>query len=225
MRRWHHAVGLLGVLLLALGCGLGLLNAPAEAHMGDVSRILYVHVPSAWITLVAYTFALGFAVASLWTSKPRWDDRLTGAIETGVVLNTCLLASGMLFARPTWGIWWDWDVRLTTSLLALILFGGILGLRAFVDDAERRAMWSSVATIVAYVDIPMIYFCVKWWRSIHQTQSSPSTVDSAMVLPWRINAFAILFIAIWLIAGRATIEARRRALAESSEPEPLSVSA
>jgi heme exporter protein C len=225
MRRWHHALGLLGVLLFVVGASLGLFNAPAERHMGDVSRILYVHVPSAWISLVAYTLALVFAIASLWSSAPRWDDRLTGAVETGVVLNVCLLLTGMLFARPTWGVWWDWDVRLTTSLLALILFGGILGLRSFVDDPERRAMWSAVATIVAYVDIPLVYFCVRWWRSIHQTQSSPETVDSAMVLPWRINAFALLFVAIWLIAGRAEIEARRRRREDSSEPLPLGISA
>jgi heme exporter protein C len=106
-------------------------------------------------------------------------------------------------------------------LLGLVLFAGILGLRAFVDEPQRRATWTAVATIVAYVDIPLIYFGVRWWRSIHQVQSSPETVNSSMVLPWRINAFAVLFIALWLIAVRARIESGKRLLEQAGEPEPI----
>jgi heme exporter protein C len=200
---------------------MGLFTAPAERHMGEVSRIFYVHVPSAMVDLLTYTIAFGFAVISLWTSGRRWDALTTGALETGVVLNIVMLGTGMLFARPTWGIWWSWDVRLTTSLLALVLFGGVLALRSVVDDPDRRAVWTAVSTIIAYVDVPLIYFCVRWWRSLHQVQSSPDTVDSAMVLPFRINAVGILLLVLWFIAVRSRIELLRRDNDETPEPDIL----
>ena len=210
--------GWAGLALLLVGTYYGLFEAPAERHMGDVARIMYVHVPSAWVSMLAFTFALVFAVASLWSSKAKWDARMVGAIEIGVVLNALLLLQGMIWGRATWGLWWDWDVRLTTSLVMFLLFAGVLALRALVDERERRATWSSVATIVAYVDVPLVYFCVRWWRSLHQVQSSPDTVDSAMVWPLRVNAVGMLLLAIWFIHRRAQIELAERAKEESDEP-------
>jgi heme exporter protein C len=149
---------------------------------------------------------------------------MTGAVEIGLVLNVLLLAQGMLFARPTWGIWWTWgDVRLVFSFLMFLLFAGVLALRAFVDDRERRSTWTAIATVAAYVDVPLVYFCVRWWRSLHQMQSTPETMDAAMKLPMRINAFAILFLACWFIARRAELEQRRQAQDEVAEPAPVPV--
>ena len=91
-----------------------------------------------------------------------------------------------------------------------LLFAGVLALRSFVEEPLRRATWSSVATIIAYVDVPLVYFCVKWFRGLHQMPSTPETVHSSMIIPLRINAFAMLFIAIWLIAWRARIESKSR---------------
>lgn len=215
---WQHGLGVLGFVLLVIGSFLGLTMAPSERHMGDVARIVYIHVPTAWSMLLASTFAFGWALFSLWTGKERYDELLTACLEAAVVLSVLMLGSGMLFARPTWGVWWDWDVRLTSSLLGLVLLAGVLGLRAFVDEPKRRATWTAVATIVAYVDIPLIYFGVRWWRSIHQVQSSPETVSGGMILPWRINAFALLFITLWFIAVRSRIEAGKRQLEQAGEP-------
>jgi heme exporter protein C len=206
-------------VLLLVGSAIGLFVAPAERHMGDVQRIMYVHVPSAWVAMLCYTFAFGLAIVSLWSSSARADARMTGWIETGVVLNALLLLQGMIWGRATWGVWWDWDVRLTTSLVMFLLFAGILALRSFLDDAGRRATWSAVATIAAYVDVPLVYFCVRWWRSLHQVQSTPSTVDPAMVVPLRINAFAVLFLAIWMAHMRTRLELKRREREEIDEPE------
>jgi heme exporter protein C len=218
---WAHALGALGFLLLIVGSAMGLFMAPPERHMGEVSRILYVHLPAAWNALLFFTFAFIAAIVSLWTASDRWDARLTGLLETGVVLNGLLLATGMIFARPTWGVWWSWDVRLTTSLISFVLFAGILGLRGFVDESRRRAAWSAVATIVAYVDVPLIYFCVRWWRSLHQVQSSPETIDAGMVTPVRINAFAVLFLGLWFVAMRAQVERRRLAAEQVAPPKRL----
>ena len=101
-----------------------------------------------------------------------------------------------MWAKPTWGYYWDWDPRLTTSAILLVLFVGVLVVRKVVTDPDRRLTVTAISTIVAYVDVPVVYFGVKWWRSLHQEWSSPETVASTMVLPLRIAAFAMLFIAI-----------------------------
>lgn len=218
-----RVVGVAGVVLLLVGCYIGLFVAPPERHMGNVQRLLYVHVPTAWVALLAFTVAFGLAIASLWTGRRRVDALMVGAIETGVVLNALLLVQGMIWAKPTWGVWWDWDVRLTTSLVMVLLFAGILALRSFVSDADRRASWSAIATIVAFVDVPLVYFCVRWWRSLHQVQSSPETMDPAMVLPLRINAFAIVALAIWFSIQRAALEIERRRDEAIAPPEAMEV--
>src|SRR5438128_4740124 len=151
----------LGVLCLLIGSYLGLFVAPAEHYMGDVQRIMYVHVPTAWNALLAMTFAFACAVAFLFTGDWKWDARLEGAIEVSVLLAFLLCCQGAIWAKPTWGVWWDWDPRLTTTAVLLFAFLGILALRHFVDDPVRRGIWSAVATIIEYVDIPIVYFPVK----------------------------------------------------------------
>jgi len=219
-KRWHLWLAA-ALLLLVVGSYIGLFVAPPERHMGDVQRIMYIHVPSAWNALLIFSFAFVAAILSLWTGRRRWDARLVGSIEVGCVLTALLLVQGMLWAKATWGVWWDWDVRLTTSLVLLLLFAGVLSLRSFVTDPAQRATWTAIASIVAYVDVPLVYFCVRWWRSLHQVQSSPETVDPAMVLPLRINSFGILFLAIWLIGLRSRLERERFVAEEVPEPEPI----
>jgi heme exporter protein C len=204
-----YALGALGVLLLLWGSYWGLFAAPREAYMGDVQRIMYVHVPTAWNALLALTFAFACALASLFRGGWRWDARLEAAMEVGVVLSILLCMQGATWAKPTWGVWWDWDPRLTTTAVMVFAFAGILALRHFVDDPVKRAVWSAVATIVAYVDVPIVYFSVKWWNSLHQLQSTPQTVSKAFHWPLRINAFGILFLMSAMIALRAKTAALR----------------
>ena len=213
-----HLFGLAGIGLLLVGTYLGLFVAPSERYMGEVQRIMYVHLPSAWNAMLCYVFAFGFAVASIWQHKPKWDSLTVGTIEVGVVLNALLLIQGSIWAKPTWGVWWDWDVRLTTSLIMLLLFAGVLALRSFVEDPARRATWTAIATIVAFVDVPLVYFCVRWWRSLHQVQSTPETVSSSMVLPLRLNSLGLLLLVIWLVVQRARLEKSRRAKEMVDEP-------
>ncbi len=217
----EHWVGLAAILLFIVGCYIGLFVAPAERHMGEVQRIMYVHVPTAWNALLCFTCAFIAAIGSLWTGRERWDATLVAAAEAGVVLNGLLLIQGSLWGRATWGVWWDWDVRLTTSLVLLLLFIGVLSLRSFAAGSERRASLTAVAAIVAYVDVPLVYFCVRWWRSLHQIQSSPATVDPAMVLPLRVNAFGLMFAAIWFIVRRARLELARRRSSETAIPDRI----
>lgn len=204
-----YLLACLGVVLLAWGSVWGLFVAPAESYMGDVQRIMYVHVPTAWNALLALTFAFGCSLAFLVRGGWKWDSRLEAAMEVGTVLAALLCMQGAIWAKPTWGVWWDWDPRLTTTAVMVFAFAGILTLRRFVDDPVKRAVWASVATIIAYVDVPIVYFSVKWWNSLHQLQSTPETVSKAFHWPLRINAFGILFLMSGMIALRTRVAALR----------------
>ena len=199
---WEHIAGVIGLLLLLFGNYQGLFVAPAEVMMGDVARILYVHVPAAWLSLVSFTVAFIAALGYLFNGKMSWDSAVEASCEVGVMLCTLLIILGSIFARPTWGWWWTWDPRLTASAIMLLTFIGVLMLRATVNEPSRRALWSAIATIMAFITIPITYMSVRWWRSIHQLQSSPETMSEQYVFILRVNAFAFLFLMIWFIAQR-----------------------
>jgi heme exporter protein C len=205
-----QAIALLGILCLLAGSYYGLFVAPPEQYMGEVQRIMYVHVPTAWNALLALTLAFVCAVVFLYRGHFKWDSRMEGSIEVGVVLAFLLCCQGAIWAKPAWGVWWDWDPRLTTTAVLLFAFLGILALRRFVDDPVRRAVWSAVATIIAFADVPIVYYSVRWWNSLHQQQSTPSTVAKAFWLPLRLNAFGILFLMIAFIMLRARLATLRR---------------
>ena len=200
--KWEHAVLALGVLVVAAGHTWGLFFAPPEAMMGDVGRILYVHVPTAWTGLLCFLTAFIAAIGTLWSGRAGWDALVEAASEVGVVLTALLLFQGSMWARPTWGVFWTWDPRLTTSAIMLVLFVGVLVLRRVVDVPERRMTLSAVAAIVAFVDVPIVYFAVKWFRTLHQDFSSPKTVDGAMVTPLRTAAIGMILLATGLIVSR-----------------------
>jgi heme exporter protein C len=217
--RAPFVLALAGALLLVWGTVWGLAFAPREAYMGDVQRIMYVHVPTAWNAMLALTFAFVCAVMSLFRGGFLWDARLEASMEVGVVLATLLCTQGALWAKPTWGVYWDWDPRLTTTAILVCAFAGILALRRFVEDPSKRAVWSAVAAIVAAADVPIVYFSVRWWNSLHQIQSSPETVSRAFHWPLRINAIGILLLMSGMIALRRRIASRRLAI-EVAPPLP-----
>src|SRR3954451_1556673 len=203
------AIGLAGIVFILIGSYFGLFVAPPEQFMGETQRIMYVHVPTAWFALVAMTLAFASAVVFLFGGDYEWDARMEASIEVGVVLAFLLCCQGSIWAKPTWGVWWDWDPRLTTTAVLLFAFLGILALRKFVEDPAKRAIWSAVSTIIAYVDVPIVYFSVRWWNSLHQQQSSPGTVSKQFWLPLRLNAFGILFLMVAFIMLRARIASLR----------------
>src|SRR6266404_2172491 len=216
--RLPHALMALGVVFLLVGSYYGLFIAPPEHYMGEVQRIMYVHVPTAWNWMLAVLFTFGAAIGFLLTSDYKWDSRVEAGLEVGALLGFLLCCQGAIWAKPTWGVWWDWDPRLTSTAVLLCSFAGILALRRFVDDPAKRAILSAVATILASIDLPIVYFSVRWWNSLHQMQSSPATVSSQFHLPLRLNAFGILFLMSGFIALRSRIASQR--LAGELAPPP-----
>jgi heme exporter protein C len=207
--RWPHAVLLLGAALLGVGTYWGLFVAPPEQYMGDVYRILYIHVPTAWTAMLVFLFAALCALLLLLRGGVSWDARLEAAMEVGVLLSLLLCVQGSLWAKPTWGVWWDWDPRLTTTAIMVMAFSGVLALRRFVDDPVRRATWSAVSAIVASANVPIVYFSVRWWNSLHQMPSSARSLSVVFHRPLQINALGMLLLAGALIALRARVAALR----------------
>jgi heme exporter protein C len=221
--RLHWMLVGLGFTLLTIGHGMGLFVAPAEAMMGDVGRILYAHVPTAWVALCTFLGAFICAIGVLWTGRLKWDAAMVAAVEVGVLLNGMLLVQGSVWARPTWGVYWTWDPRLTSALVMCVSFAAVLVLRSLIHQVKRRMTFSAVATILFFVNVPVVYMSVKWWNSMHQNMSSPETVDSMMVLPLRISAFGMLFLALGLVMARARLalsQLRREDGAPDLPPAP-----
>lgn len=209
MKQLSYAAIALGFALLLAGSYYGLAIAPPEHYMGDVQRIMYVHVPTAWTAMIVLTFAFASSIGFLVTGNWKWDHRLEAAIEMAIVLCFLLSVQGAIWAKPTWGVWWDWDPRLTTVAILLTAFLGIEALRRFVDEPRRRATWSSVATIIGYVDVPIVYFSVKWWNSLHQQPSSASTISRDFLIPLMTNFAGMLLLIIGVMAIRTRVAAAR----------------
>jgi heme exporter protein C len=207
--RTPHVFLILGVLCLLAGSYWGLSVVPGERNMGDVQRIMYVHVPTAWNWMLAVLFAFVSAVAFLFNNNFKWDARNEAALEVGTLLGFLLCCQGSIWAKPTWDVWWSWDPRLTSTAVLLFSFLGILALRKFVEDPVKRAIWSAVATIIAAVDLPIVYMSVQWWNSLHQRQSTPQTVASIFHGPLRMNAFGVLFLMIGFLMLRSRLAAYR----------------
>ena len=214
-----YGLPVVALALLVVGGYWGLFIAPTEREMGEVYRVIYVHVPAAWTALIAFTVTLIASVTYLMNGKWGADTLAEASAEVGVFFSVLVLITGSVWGKPTWGVYWSWDPRLTTAAIMTFGFAGYLALRRFVDLPERRAVWAAVVAVIIYVDIPLVWFSVKWWNSLHQLQSSPQTVSSEMVTPLRISAFAFLFAYLYFTRLRSTIGRRRLELELGELPE------
>jgi heme exporter protein C len=194
---------LLGVAGLVLGLGV----APTDAQQGDAYRIIFIHVPAAWMSMVIYlgmAFWAGIGLA--------FNARLAlvlsrAAAPTGALMTFIALVSGSLWGKPTWGTWWVWDARLTSELILLFLYLGFLSLHAAIEDERRADRAAAVLALVGVVNVPIIYFSVKWWNTLHQAASislskAPS-IATPMLLGMLIMTFAFWAYAIGIVLWRA----------------------
>ena len=212
------------LVLVVLGAYQGLVLAPTERMMGEVYRIMYVHVPTALMSLLAPTIVCIASLVYLMKSSRQADALAEASAEVTVLFATLCLVTGSIFGRPTWGVWWTWDPRLTSVAILWIAFIGYLALRRFVDDPEKRATWSAVTAIIISVDVPIVYFSVKWWNSLHQMQSSPNTVDPSIAAPLRLNitAWFVVFLAfLWTRYRIGRAEQEREESTPAAEPKAV----
>ena len=194
-----------------------ILTSPPEGDMGHLQKIMYVHVPAAWMTFLAFFVVLVFSVRYLWKRRENDDLLAASAAEVGATFNGLTLMLGMIWGRPAWGVWWVWDARLTSTLVLFLIFVGYLALRAFVDDPDQRARWSAAVGAIGALNVPIVYMSVKWWRTLHQPPSSPATLDPAYTMGLRLNAIALLLVLIYFIRKRYEIARLERAVEHMAE--------
>ena len=167
-RSGERLLGLAALAALAASAVLSLAVAPPDAVQGDVQRLMYVHVPAAWLAYLSFLVVFVASIAYLRTGRIRWDRIAAASAEIGVVFTSLAIALGALWGKPVWGTWWTWDPRLTTTAVLLLIYLGYLAVRRITDDPRRRARWSAVLGIVGFVDVPIVHLSVVWWRSLHQ---------------------------------------------------------
>ena len=210
-------------ILLAIGQVYAIVTSPPDSLMGDLQKILYVHVPSAWVAMLSFIVVLVYCVLYLWKRKPEHDLAAASAAEVGTVFTALAIVQGSIWGRPTWGVWWTWDPRLTTTAIMLLIFAGYLTLRSFTEDEERRARWSAAVGILGAINVPIVWYSVQWWRTIHQLQSEMTTVSPEYRMGWVINVVTFSILATFLIMARYRVAVMQRAGEHRAEDRALSM--
>lgn len=203
-------------LLIAIGLYGGLVLAPADYQQGEAFRIVYVHAPSAWLSMFVYgTMAVAAAIGLVWRIKLA-HAVAAAAAPVGASFTFLALATGSIWGKPMWGTWWVWDARLTSELLLLFLYAGVMALRASIDDRDRADRASGLLAIVGVVNLPIIHYSVYWWNTLHQgstlTKLGKPSMSGDMLWPLltMFLAFSLYFGAVLLVRLRAEILLRER---------------
>jgi heme exporter protein C len=210
-RRLSAALGCLALTSLVVLAVLGLWVAPPDAVQGDAQRLMYLHVPTAWLAYLAFGVTALSSALWLWprTRSGVWDRMAGASAELGVVFTGLTLVLGSLWGRPVWGIWWAWDARLVTTAVLFFLYLGYLALRRIPGPGRERRC--AIAALVAFVDVPVVHFSVEWWRTLHQeaTVFNPELSadihgSMAVTLWWGVFAFTVLY--VYLLDRRYRLE-------------------
>lgn len=164
----QRVMGAATIVALAATVTIGLFVVPPDATQGDVQRLMYVHVPAAWVAYLSFGVVFVASVAYLKNGRVLWDRVAAASAEIGVQFCALTIVLGSLWGRPVWGTWWTWDPRLTTTAVLLLIYVGYVSLRKVADNPVRRARWSAVVGVVGFIDVPIVHMSVVWWRSLHQ---------------------------------------------------------
>jgi heme exporter protein C len=193
----------LAVLLTALGLYIGFFVAPTDATQGESYRIIFIHVPAAWMSMFLYVVMAFWAAIGLAFNTRLSSMMATAIAPTGALMTFLALWTGALWGRPTWGAYWVWDARLTSELILLFLYLGFMALQAAIDDPRRADKAGAVLAIVGVINVPIIYFSVKWWNTLHQGASvSVKGSSMATVMLW---GMLIMALAYWMYAIAAVL--------------------
>ncbi|HXG50762.1 MAG TPA: cytochrome c biogenesis protein CcsA [candidate division Zixibacteria bacterium] len=194
-------LGALAAAAIALGLYWGLVQAPPDALQGNVQRIMYLHIPSILTAYLSFFLVFVGSCLYLWKREKRDDILAYSAAEIGVLFTALTIVEGSIWGRPTWGVWWTWDARLTLTAILLLIFVGYLMLRTLLEDEQKAATAAAVLGIIGFLDIPLIHMSVYWWRTLHQPPSilRPDKAPWENVHPAMLTALAINFAAFLLL--------------------------
>ncbi len=203
------------VVLFALGLWQGFFVAPADYQQGETVRIMFIHVPSAWLSMFGWTMMSIASLGVLVWRHPLADVAAQAAAPLGAAFTLIALVTGSLWGRPMWGTWWVWDARLTSVLVLFLMYLGVMALRAALDEPSRAAKLVAILTLVGFINIPIVKFSVDWWNTLHQGASvfrvDGPTIHPAILVPLLINAlaFTLLFLTLHLLLMRTELMRRR----------------
>jgi heme exporter protein C len=184
------------VALTVAGLAVGLLFAPTDFQQGDSYRIIFIHVPAAWMSMVIYVAMAFWAGLGLVLNTRLSSMMATALAPTGALMTFIALWTGAIWGKPTWGTWWVWDARLTSELLLLFLYLGFMALQAAAEDPRRADRAGAIVALVGVVNVPIIYFSVKWWNTLHQGSSISLTRAPSMAAPM-LTAMLLMVFAFW----------------------------
>ncbi|MDC8011707.1 heme ABC transporter permease CcmC [Tahibacter soli] len=204
---WFWAAAL---ILGAIGLYGGLVLAPKDYQQGDAYRIIFIHVPSAWMSLFIYAFmAVNGFIALVWRIKLS-ETLAMAAAPVGAAFTFVCLATGAIWGKPMWGTWWTWDARLTSELVLLFLYLGVIGLYHAIEDRRQAARAAAFLALIGIVNLPIVHFSVKWWNTLHQGSTvklfGPSLIDSRMLWPLLVMAIATKFVFAASLLSRARVD-------------------
>jgi len=213
-RRLAGWVGFIALALIAWGIYGGLFQAPADYQQGDAFRIIYVHVPSAWMSLFIYTSMAGAgAIALIWRMKLA-EIFIISAAPLGASFTFLALVTGSVWGKPMWGTWWVWDARLTSELILLFLYLGVIALNSAIEEPRAAARACALLALVGVVNVPIIHYSVEWWNTLHQgptiTRFDKPAMDADMLLPLLITAIGFTLMFVWLVLVRMRVEILNR---------------
>jgi heme exporter protein C len=222
MKRLFPILAVLTALLLVYALYEALVLAPTERTMGDVQRIFYYHVPSAWTAFLLFCVNLVASVVYLVNRNPKIDALAVVSAEVGVVFCTVVLVTGPIWARPVWGIWWTWDVRLTSTLVLWLIYVSYLMLRRFSDSAQTPVLAAALA-IFGALDVPLVYFSIWFFRTQHPQPviGGGGSIDPRMLHVLLINWLAFSCFAFLLCWSRFRLDSLRREVEEAEALESL----
>jgi len=197
-----NMVGIAALVTLLIGSFVGLFVVSPDRLQGDVQRLMYVHVPAAWLAFLAFFIVFLMSVLYLIQRDLKWDRVANASAEIGVVFTVLTLALGSMWGKPTWGVWWTWDPRLTTTAIMLAIYVGYLAIRSFADDPDKRARWAAIVGIIGFANVPIVYLSVIWWRTLHQPPSSPRSVSPEILWTLLFNLLAFTLVYVYLMMRR-----------------------
>jgi len=204
--------------LIALTAYLAFHYAPVEKSMGIIQKIFYLHLPSALSSFVAFGVCFYANLMYVFKRQPKWDWLGVSAAEVGLAFISVVLVTGPIWAHPVWGIWWTWDARLTLTFVLWLLYISYLLLRSMLEEAEKRALFSALFGIFAFLDVPLVYFSIRWWRTQHPQPvilgGPGSGLDPRMRVSYLLVWAAFTALLILLLNGRYKLEAMRASVEE-----------
>src|SRR6266540_3158041 len=222
-RPGERALAVLAVAALVASAMTSLVVSPPDVEQGTLIRLMYVHVPSAWVAYLSFGVVFIASIAYLRTKRTRWDRLAAASAEVGVLFTALTIVLGSIWAKPVWGTWWTWDPRLTTTAILLLIYVGYLAVRRLPDSPARKARWAAVVGIVGFVDVPVVHLSVTWWRSLHQGPTirllGAPTIAPVMLAALLTGVAAFTLVYAYLLTLRLRVgRLEERVVAEALSP-------